>query len=157
MQSNASMVSPSPQILSDSGERRCSLVHPVVFFTDKQVITLVSKINGKGKVLDQKQLWAGVYWFLRWYSSFPVDPKKFCKRINAMPGAESFEISCCYNNMRKLAYLSFMDYDCRKMDEVKFSNNDRHDFCYCREVVLALLEKLLEMEVHQKNPVKMGL
>ena len=163
------MVSPSPKILSDSGERLCRLVlnncnimqcndgemetlfvhhnpvHPVVYLTDKQILPLLHVVIGRGKVIDQKQLWAGVYWFLRWYSNFPVDPKKFCLRINAISGAELFEIPCCYENIRKLAFLGFMSCDARKMDEVRYSNNDSNEFSLCREVVLTLTEILLKM------------
>lgn len=173
MQTSAPMVSPSPKILSDFGEKPCRVVlinchitqrnddgvetyyvnpapnpktvHPVVSFTDEQVIALLKAVVGRDKPIDQKQLWAGAYWFFRWYGNFPVTPKKFCDRINRLCGAETFEFPCCYDNMRKLAFLGFMNSDARLMDEVKYSNNDLIEFCCCREVVLALTEEMVKM------------
>lgn len=166
------MVSLSPKILSDLGEKQYRLVlvncvitqgnngeegtyyvnqdrqphvPPVKYLTDEQTVAMLKAVVGRDKPIDKKQLWAGAYWFLRWACNFPVDPCKFCKRINAMCGVDALEIPCCYNNIRRLAFLSFMAYDPRMMEDVRFSNNDRNEYSCCREVALALIEIMVKM------------
>ena len=35
-------------------------------FTDEQIARALAACVGKGKVIDNKQKWAGAYWYLRW-------------------------------------------------------------------------------------------
>ena len=42
-------------------------------FTDEQIARALTACVGKGKVIDNKQKWAGAYWYLRWACCFPVD------------------------------------------------------------------------------------
>ena len=111
-------------------------------FSDEQVAQALMACVGKGKVIDQKQKWAGAYWYLRWACNYPVDVQKFCDKINALPYEKALEIPCDYNNIRRLCSCSFMDYDVRDMEKVKVSNMDQDVFLWCREVALKLAEEL---------------
>ena len=111
-------------------------------FSDEQVAKALMACVGKGKVIDQKQKWAGAYWYLRWACNYPVDVQKFCDKINALPYEKALEIPCDYNNIRRLCSCSFMDYDVRDMEKVKVSNMDQDVFLWCREVALKLAEEL---------------
>ena len=111
-------------------------------FSDEQIIKALKAIVGKDKPISNKHKWAGAYWWLRWACNFPVDVQEFCNRIKALPGADGLEISCDYENIRKLATLSFMNQDPRQMDKVKVSNNERTEFFQYREVALKLGEEL---------------
>ena len=73
-------------------------------FTDEQIARALEACVGKGKVIDNKQKWAGGYWFLRWVCNFPVDVKKCCERI-----------------IRRICTCSFMEYDARVLNQVKAS------------------------------------
>ena len=111
-------------------------------FSDEQVAKALMACVGKGKVIDQKQKWAGAYWYLRWACNYPVDVQKFCDKINALPYEKALEIPCDYNNIRRLCSCSFMDYDVRDMEKVKVSNMDKDVFLWCREIALKLAEEL---------------
>lgn len=111
-------------------------------FTDEQIAQALVACVGKGKVIDNKQKWAGGYWFLRWACNFPVDVKNCCERIMGLPYRQRLEIECDYDNIRRFCTCSFMDYDARALDKVKVSNMDLDVFNWCREIVLKLDEEL---------------
>ena len=111
-------------------------------FSDEQITKALAACVGKGRVIDNKQKWAGGYWYLRWACNFPVDVKKCCERINDLPNSQKFEIPCDYDNIRKLCTFSFMEYDPRILDKVKVSSMDQDVFVWCREIVLKLGEEL---------------
>ena len=111
-------------------------------FSDEQVAQALMACVGKGKVIDQKQKWAGAYWYLRWSCNYPVDVQKFCEKIKALPYEKVMEITCEYNNIRRFCSCSFIDYDVRDMEKVKVSNMDQDVFLWCREVALKLAEEL---------------
>lgn len=111
-------------------------------FSDEQIARALLACVGKGKVIDNKQKWAGGYWFLRWVCNFPVDVKKCCERIMGLPYHKKLEIVCDYDNIRRICTCSFMEYDARVMDKVKVSNMDQEVFNWCREIVLKLDEEL---------------
>lgn len=110
--------------------------------TDEVVGRTLAAMAGEGKPINCKQKWAGAYWYLRWAYNYPVDPQEFCKRIQNLPYADGLEVSCNYENIRKLATLSFMEQDPRQMDKVKPSKMDNQAFMQCREIALLLEEKL---------------
>ena len=111
-------------------------------FSDEQVAKALTACVGKGKVIDQKQKWAGAYWYLRWACNYPVDAQKFCDRIHGLPFSQELEIACDYNNIRRLCTCSFMDYDVREMEKVRVSNMDQDVYLWCREVALKFAEEL---------------
>lgn len=111
-------------------------------FSDEQIAQALLVCVGKGKVINNKQKWAGGYWFLRWVCNFPVDVKKCCERIMGLPYRKKLEIVCDYDNIRRICTCSFMEYDARVMDKVKVSNMDQEVFNWCREIVLKLDEEL---------------
>ena len=111
-------------------------------FSDEQVAKALTACVGKGKVIDQKQKWAGAYWYLRWACNYPVDVQKSCDKIKALPYEKALEIPCDYNNIRRICCCSFMDYDVRDMEKVKVSNMDQDVFLWCREIALKLAEEL---------------
>ena len=111
-------------------------------YSDEQIARSIEAICGKGKPLREKKLWAGVYWCLRWYCNFPVKGSDFCDRIAHLPFRQQLNPACCYDNIRKIVTLSFMDCDCRRLDLVKVSKNDQDIFVQCRTVVLALVKEL---------------
>ena len=97
---------------------------------------------GKGRVVDAKWKWAGVYWYLRWTCNYPVDAKDFCKKIVSLDLDISEDYECSYESIRKICTLSFMDCDARRMDLVRVSKNDQGMFSQCREIALKLAEEL---------------
>lgn len=111
-------------------------------FSDEQIAKALTACVGKGKAIDQKQKWAGAYWYLRWACNFPVDVQKSCDKIKALPYEKALEIPCEYNNIRRICSCSFMDYDVRDMEKVKVSNMDQDVFLWCREIALKLAEEL---------------
>ena len=118
-------------------------------FTDEQIAQTLLACVGKGKVIDNKQKWAGGYWFLRWVCKFPGDVKKCCERIMGLPYPQALEITCDYDNIRRICTCSFMDYDARVMDKVKVSSMDQDAFNSCREIVLKLDETLRNIVSNQ--------
>lgn len=111
-------------------------------YTDEQIVRAIETICGEKKPLNNKQLWAAVYWCLRWYCNFPVKGSDFCDRIAKLPFSRELEYECNYNNIRRLVTLSFMSQDARNMDVVKPSKTDEPFFSKCRTVVLALVKSL---------------
>ena len=111
-------------------------------FSDEQVAQALAACVGKGKVIDNKQKWAGAYWYLRWACNYPVDVQKFCEKVKSLPYDKPLEIACEYNNIRRLCTCSFMDYDARDIEKVKVSSMDQDIFSWCREIALKLAEEL---------------
>jgi hypothetical protein len=111
-------------------------------FSDEQVAKALAACVGKGRVIDNKQKWAGAYWYLRWACNYPVDIQKFCDRVKTLPYEKPLEIPCDYNNIRRLCTCSFMDYDVRDIEKVKVSSMDQDVFSWCREIALKLAEEL---------------
>ena len=111
-------------------------------FSDEQVAQALMACVGSDKVISNKKRWAGAYWCLRWMCNYPVDVLKFCEKIQSLPATLPAGYECSYESIRKLCNLSFMDYDPRKMDDVKVSRNDQAEFMVCREVALKLAEEL---------------
>lgn len=111
-------------------------------FSDEQIARALLACVGKGKVINNKQKWAGAYWFLRWACNYPVDPQKFCEKIDGLKLLIPAGYECSYQSIRKLCTLSFMDYDPRRMENVRVSKNDQGIFPQCREIALKIAEEL---------------
>lgn len=111
-------------------------------FSDEQIIRALKAVVGKNKPIDNKQKWAGAYWWLRWACNFPVDAQEFCRRIKELPNADELEVSCDYENIRKWVTLPFMEQDPRQMDKVKVAETIKGEFSQCRQVALKLGEEL---------------
>ncbi len=111
-------------------------------YSDKQVALALEACVGKGRVIDAKWKWAGVYWYLRWTCNYPVDAKEFCKKIVSLELNIPEDYECSYESIRKICTLSFMDCDARRMDLVRVSKNDQGMFSQCREIALKLAEEL---------------
>ena len=117
-------------------------------YSDEQIATALTNVIGKNKAIDCKQKWAGAHWLLRWVCNFPIKPQDFCDRVNLLPLPKDLEFPCDYNNIRSLSTLSFMDQDPRKIDDVKYSPNDKQAFFQLKSVVVDLkkeLEKTIEL------------
>ena len=114
-------------------------------YTDEQVARAIEAICGEGRPLDTKKKWAAVYWYLRWQCNYPVKGSEFCERIASLPFTKKLDPECCYNNIRKLVTLSFMNQDARQLDSVKPSRSDEADFRQCRAVVRSLAEALAKL------------
>ena len=111
-------------------------------FSDEQIRKALMEIVGEKKVINLKWKWAGAYWYLRWECKFPVDPQQFCDRIESLKLEVDDKYRCDYDNIRRFCTLSFMDYNPKKMDEVKYSKSDLDVFMACREIALKLAEEL---------------
>jgi len=111
-------------------------------YSDEQVARALERIVGKGKAIDTKQKWAGVYWYLRWACNYPVNTKQACERIMSLPFSGALEYPCDYDNIRRMATASFMNQDARQLDSVKPSRMDEPLFAQCRVVVQALALEL---------------
>ena len=111
-------------------------------FTDEQIARAIEHIVGKGKAVDSKQKWAGVYWYLRWACNFPLNARQACDRINQLPFSRELEYGCDYNNIRALTTLSFLNENPEQMDAVRYSKGDEQAFFQLREVVVALKDEL---------------
>ena len=119
-------------------------------YTKEQIANAIMNINGEGKPLNSKRLWAAVYWYLRWACGYPVKVQEFCEKIRTLPLGE-LEYECDYNSIRHFTSLSFMNQDATQLDKVKPSKNDEAFFQQCRVVVLALQEKLGIASIPVKN------
>lgn len=111
-------------------------------FSDDQVAKALAACVGKGRVIDAKWKWAGAYWYLRWACNYPGETKKFCERIQGLPFQEALEFPCDYRNIREYITLSFMNEDPRRMDQVKYSQNDVSVFLVCKEIVQTIAVEL---------------
>jgi hypothetical protein len=111
-------------------------------FSDQQIARALEACVGRERVINTKWKWAGAYWYLRWACNYPVDVQKFCTKIQSLELTIPGGYECSYESIRKLATLSFMDCDARKLDEVKVSRSDQDTFAQCREIVLKLAEEL---------------
>ena len=119
-------------------------------YSDDQVARALCACVGKGKVIDNKQKWAGAYWGLRWYCKYPTDPEAFCDRIKGLHIPQPKDMECCYENIRKFCKLSFMDLDARKVDELKISKIEYAVYSWCRDVVVKLAEELRKTQMIQE-------
>ena len=111
-------------------------------YSDKQVARALEACVGKGRVIDAKWKWAGVYWYLRWTCNYPVDAKDFCQKIRSLELNIPADYECSYESIRKICTLTFMDSDARRMDVVRVSKSDQSMFSQCREIALKLAEEL---------------
>ena len=111
-------------------------------FSDGQIGHALMACVGQGKVIDTKWKWAGAHWCLRWVYNYPVDPQKFCEKIDSLKLLIPAGYECSYESIRKICTLSFMDYDPRRMDNIRVSKNDQGIFSQCREIVLKITEEL---------------
>lgn len=111
-------------------------------FNDGQVACALMACVGQGKVIDAKWKWAGAHWCLRWVCNYPVDPQKFCEKIDSLKLWIPAGYECSYESIRKICTLSFMDYDARRMDTVRVSKNDQGIFSQCREIFLKITAEL---------------
>ena len=116
-------------------------------YSDKQIATALANIVGRNRAIDSKQKWAGAQWLLRWECNFPPKPQDFCERIAALPLPKDLEFPCDYNNIRALSTLSFMDQDPRKIEEVKYSQNDKQVFFQLKSVVVDLMMELEKQRI----------
>ena len=119
-------------------------------YNDKQIAQALEACVGKGKVIDAKWKWAGVYWYLRWTCNYPVDAKDFCQKIRSQELDIPADYECSYESIRKICTLSFMDCDARRMDIVRPSKNDQGMFSQCREIALKLAEELRNSYLQQE-------
>ena len=119
-------------------------------YNDKQIAQALEACVGKGKVIDAKWKWAGVYWYLRWTCNYPVDAKDFCQKIRSLELDIPADYECSYESIRKICTLSFMDCDARRMDIVRPSKNDQGMFSQCREIALKLAEELRNSYLQQE-------
>lgn len=153
MQNLTSTGTSSPKNLSHPGEEGQTLVFSVTFqqpyslhfLTGEQVVFLINAVMGPDKPLRIRQRWSGAYWFLRWFCNYPPDLTEFCAKINALPGAASFSVPCCSNNMRRQTTLEFMDRDPRGVNPETVSKAYRKDYACCRHVAFAMWEEMLRM------------
>lgn len=111
-------------------------------YTDEQIKTALEAIVGEKKVINRQWKWAGAYWYLRWACNYPVDIKEFCEKIDSLKLKIDEKYSCAYENFRKYCTSSFIDYDPKKMDSVKYSKNDAAIFAEFRTITQKLAEEL---------------
>ena len=111
-------------------------------YTDEQIKKALEAIVGENKVINRQWKWAGAYWYLRWACNYPVDIKEFCEKISQMKLNVDKRFNCVYENFRKYCTYSFIDYDPKKMDSVKYSKSDAAVFAEIRAVAQKLAEEL---------------
>lgn len=111
-------------------------------FSEEQIKAALEAVVGQDKVINRQWKWAGAYWYLRWACNYPVDIKEFCEKIDAMQLDIASHLKCQYESIRKICKMSFMDYDPKKMDQVKYSRLEADVFAECRGVVQKLAEEL---------------
>ena len=111
-------------------------------FSDEEIRQALESVVGQDKVINRQWKWAGAYWYLRWACNYPVDIKEFCEKIDAMQLDIASHLKCQYESIRKICKMSFMDYDPKKMDQVKYSRLEADVFAECRGVVQKLAEEL---------------
>ena len=133
--------------MTRSGQEHYHATHKQ-YHNEHEIAQALEAICGKGKAIDNKQKWAGAYWYLKSTCGFPVDAKEFCRKVNLLPFSQPLEFLCDYNNIRRLTTLSFMSQDYRNVEEIKPSRMDLEVFQQCREVAQAL-----DRELNEKSEV----
>lgn len=116
--------------------------------TEEQIANAIRPINGKGKPLDEYQLWLGVCCILSWKYGYPRNLKDCCERINSLP-LEGVEYICKYENIRKFSTCSFVKEDARLWGSYKPKESERTLFNNCLSVAQAFdmeIQKQLETE-----------
>lgn len=111
-------------------------------YTDEQIKDALEAVVGENKVINRQWKWAGAYWYLRWACNYPVEIKEFCEKIDSLKLNIDTKYNCVYENFRKYCTYSFIDYDPKKMDRVKYSKNDAAIFAEIRSVSYKLAEEL---------------
>lgn len=106
--------------------------------TDLHIANAIRAINGKGKPLNEYQLWLGACCLLSWKYDYPRNLNECCERINTLP-LEGVEYICKYENIRKLAATNrFVKEDARYWDTYKPKDDERNFFNGCLSVSQAL-------------------
>ena len=113
-----------------------------VSYSDEQVAQAIKAICGEGLALDEKQKWAGVYWYLRWAAGYPLKSQEFCERIDRLPFTQDLPVKCNVNNIRRLVTTQLMSQDARDLGHVRPTRSDEQLFAQLRPVVVALAREL---------------
>lgn len=113
-----------------------------VSYSDEQVAQAIKAICGEGLALDEKQKWAGVYWYLRWAADYPLKSQEFCERIDRLPFTQDLPVKCNVNNIRRLVTTQLMSQDARDLGHVRPTRSDEQLFAQLRPVVVALAREL---------------
>lgn len=114
--------------------------------TDEQISRAISAINGKDNVLKHQQAFLGICCFLASCHKWPQNKEISVKRINQLPDADKWEISCKWESVRKFAAYKFAMKDYSEWDNHNPSESERDIFNECRDVARAF-ERQLQMEM----------
>lgn len=128
-------------------KNRASMSRNVVslYPSDKLMAEAISSINGKGKVLDERQKWMGVCSLVMARCGYPHNLKDCCERLAALPYEKEPEIPCNYDNVRKLQIYGFARENYERWPSYKPGKDEKKYFDCCRDVARAL-EHNLELE-----------
>ncbi len=110
--------------------------------SDRLMAEAISSINGKGKVLDERQKWMGVCSLVMARCGYPHNLKDCCERLAALPYEKELEIPCNYDNVRKLQIYGFARENYERWPSYKPGKEEKKYFDCCRDVARALEHKL---------------
>ncbi len=113
-------------------------------YSDEQIARALLSINGKGKVLNNYQLWLGACCLLKGKYGFPKNLDKCCEKIMNLPfNGNSLDIECKYDSIRKFGYLKFVNEDVETWDEYQPKEDEKKLFFACQQVATELDKALL--------------
>lgn len=110
--------------------------------TDKELADAISSINGKEKVLDERQKWLGVCCMVQSRCNYPRDLKACCEQLANLPYNSSLEFPCRYDNVRKIAAYGFAREDYKQWRTYKPNSTEKKHFDCCYDVGKALEKEL---------------
>lgn len=114
--------------------------------SDEQVSRAITAINGKDKVLRHQQAFLGVCCYLVSCQKWPSKMETTVNRINQLPDADAWEISCKWESVRKFVAYKFAMTDYSEWDDYTPKETEREIFIECRDAARAL-EQQLRMEM----------
>ena len=76
-------------------------------YSERKISQSISVLNGKEKLLNEKQLFFGIIKVLQSRCGWSPNVSECCRKINELPGADNWEIACDENNLKAPRALRF--------------------------------------------------
>ncbi|MCR5131059.1 MAG: hypothetical protein K6C10_06325 [Prevotella sp.] len=110
--------------------------------SNEQISQAISAINGSDKVLRHQQAFLGVCCCLISKHKWPSKMDLTVNRIKELPNANSWEIPCKWESIRKFIRYKFVMTDYSEWEDFEPNGTERDLFVECRDVARAFDEQL---------------
>ena len=97
-------------------------------YTDEVIMRALLAVDGKDKILNEKQLFLGVANVLKYKCGWAGKLKNQCDKVNALPGADKLEVQCDYNNVKAVGALKFAALKYTEWEDYTPTNIEREVF-----------------------------